>query len=112
MRRYKGTFDIFFGVEHRGKKKWGKKFGQEAKQGWRFAADSARITNENASNEDCKHTSGGVFVAIGSNLSAVIGKEEGAVESIQATRKGLPKHGRFASLFGIHLALERLDTEK
>ena len=47
-----------------------------SKPGLRFAADSARITNENASSEDRKHTSGGVFVAINSKLEAVIDKEE------------------------------------
>ena len=55
---------------------------KEAKPGWRFAADAARITDENTNSEDRKHTSGGVFVAVGSNLGAVIGKEEGAVESV------------------------------
>ena len=54
----------------------------EAKQGWRFAADAARITDENASSEDSKHSSGGVFVAVDSNLGAVIDNEEGAVTSI------------------------------
>ena len=57
-------------------------FSKEAKQGWRFAADATRITDETASSEDRKHTSGGVFVAEYSNLGAVIAKEEGAVESI------------------------------
>ena len=57
-------------------------FNKEAKQGCRFAADAARITDENASSEHRKQTLGGVFVAVDSNLGAVIGKEEGAVESI------------------------------
>ena len=57
-------------------------FNNEARQGWRFAADAARITDESASSEDRKHTSGGVFVAVDSNLGAVVGTEEGAVESI------------------------------
>ena len=83
LRRYKGTFDIFFGVEHRVRKEeMEETLNKEAKQDWRFAADSARITDEKASSEDRKHTSGGVFVAIDGNLGAVIGKEEGAVESI------------------------------
>ena len=54
----------------------------EAQQGWRFAADAARIIDENASSKDCKHSSGEVFVAIDSNLGAVIAKEEGAFGSI------------------------------
>ena len=40
-------------------------FNKEAKQGWRFAADAERITDENAGSEDRKHTSGGVFVTVG-----------------------------------------------
>ena len=52
-----------------------------AKEGWRFAADVARITDENAGTEDSKHTPGGVFVAVDSNVEAVIGKE-GAIGSI------------------------------
>ena len=56
-------------------------FNKEAKEGWRFAADAARITHERASSEDRKQTSGGVFVAVDSNLGAV-GAEEGAIESI------------------------------
>ena len=55
-------------------------FNKEAKQGWRLAADAARITDENSSIEDRKHTSGGVVVAVDSSLS-------------QATREELPKHG-------------------
>ena len=56
-------------------------FKKEAKQGWRFAADAARITDEKAGGEDRKHTQGGVFVAVDSNLGAVIDKKEGAVTS-------------------------------
>ena len=38
-RRYKGTFDIFFGIEHRlRKEEMEEQFNKEAKEGWRFAA--------------------------------------------------------------------------
>ena len=57
-------------------------FNREAKKGRRFAADAARITDERTSSEDRKHTSGGVSVAVDSNLRAVIGREEGAATSI------------------------------
>ena len=57
-------------------------FNKEAKEGWRFAASAARITEEMAGDEDRKHTSGGIFVAIDSNARAVVGAEEGAIESI------------------------------
>ena len=83
MRRHKGKCAIFFGIEHRlRKEEMEEQFNREAKEGWRFAADAARITDESASSEDRKHTSGGVFVAFESNLRAVVGAEEGAVVSI------------------------------
>ena len=40
----------------------GTQFNNEGKQGWRFAADAARITDERAGSEDRKHTSGVFFV--------------------------------------------------
>ena len=81
MRR--GKCDIFVGIEHRlRKEEMEEQFNKQAKDGWRFAADAARITNENASSEDRQHTSGGVFVAVDSNLGAVLG-EEGAVAAIR-----------------------------
>ena len=58
-------------------------FNKEAKEGWRFAASAARITEETAGNEDRMHTSGGVAVAIDSNLGA----EEGATESIPGNER-------------------------
>ena len=83
LRRYKGTFDVFFGIEHRlRKEEMEEQFNREAKEGWRFAASAARITEEMAGDEDRKHTSGGVFVAIDSNLGAVVGAEEETIESI------------------------------
>ena len=44
MRRYRGTFHIIFAVEHRMKKEeMEEQFNKEAMQGWRCAADAARI---------------------------------------------------------------------
>ena len=87
MQRYKGTFDVFFGTEHRRRKEvMEEQFNKEAKQGWRIlAADSARISDENAGSEDRKHTSGGVIVAVDSNLGAVSGKIE-VVQQMKTTR--------------------------
>ena len=65
-------------------------FNREAKEGWRFAADAARITDERAGSEGRKHTSDGVFVAVESNLGTVVGEGEGS----QATRDESPKHGK------------------
>ena len=50
-------------------------FNKEAKERWRLAADAARITDERAGSLDQKHTSGGVFVAVDSNLGAVVGEQ-------------------------------------
>ena len=62
MRRYRGTFDIFFDIEHRlRKEEMEEQLNKEAKEGWRFAASAARITEETAGDEDRKHTSGGVI---------------------------------------------------
>ena len=78
MRRHKGKCDVLFGMEHRlRKEEMEEQFNKEAKEGWRFAADAARITDERANSEDRKHASGGVFVAIDSNLGTVVGAEEG-----------------------------------
>ena len=83
MNRYKGKCSFFFGFEHRlTKEEMEEQFNRESKEGWKFAADAARITGEKAGSEDRKHTSGGVFIAVDSNLGAVVGEEEGAVESI------------------------------
>ena len=62
MRRYKGKCDIFFEMEHRlRKEEMEEQFNKEVKEGWRFAAHAARITDERAGSEDQKHTSGGVL---------------------------------------------------
>ena len=83
MRRYKGKCDVFFGIEHRLRKEaMEEQFNKEAKDEWMFAASAARNTEETTGSEDRKHTSEGVFVAIDSNLGAVVGAEEGAIESI------------------------------
>ena len=67
--RWKVTLDMFFGIEHRMRKEeMEERLNKEAKQGWRFAADEARVTDEKASSEDRKHTSGGVSVAVDSDV--------------------------------------------
>ena len=69
MERYMGLNVIFFGIEHRQKERGdgGKVLNKEAKQGWRFCSQTQQhsFTDENAGSEDCKHTSGGVSLAIG-----------------------------------------------
>ena len=63
---------------------------KEAKEGWRFAA---RITDERAGSEDRKHTSGGVLMAVDSNLGAVVG-EKGVHP--RKRRKNCPGMGKCA----------------
>ena len=58
-------------------------------EGWRFAASAAGITEETTGSEDRKHTSGGVLIAIDSNLGAVVGAEEGTIESIPGNEGGI-----------------------
>ena len=119
MRRYKGMCDIFFGIEHRQRKEEVKdQFNGEAKVEWRFAADAARITDETAGSQDRKHTSGGVFVAVDSNQGAVVGVEEGAIDSIRGNEGRITQawvnecQRRIACLLGVLLALRRLDSEE
>ena len=56
--RHRGMFDIFFGIQHRlRKEEMEEQFNIEAMEGWSFAVDAARGTDERASTEDQKHTS-------------------------------------------------------
>ena len=99
----KGKCDIFFGIEHRlRKKEMEDQFNKEAKEGWRFAANAARITDEPTGSEDRRHTSGGVFLAVDSNLGAVVGAEEGAIESIPG-KEGRIAQARVYVRGGLHL---------
>ena len=91
MRRCKGKCDVFFGIERRPRKEEiEEQLNKEAKEGLRFAADGVRITDERAGSEVQKHTSGEGFVEVDSNLGAVVGAEEGAIESMPG------KEGRIA----------------
>ena len=105
MRRYEGKSDIFFGIERRlRKEEMEEQFNREAKEGWIFAADAARITYERAGSKDRKHTSGGVFVAVDSNLGTAIPGNEGRI-----TRAWVDVQ---ASFFSVLLAPRRLDSEE
>ena len=56
-------------------------FNKEAKEGCRFAADAASITDERALRTRSIHQEV-FFVAVDSNLGAVAGEKDGAVTSI------------------------------
>ena len=48
-----GECDILFEIEHRlRKEEMEEQFSRESKEGWRFAADAARVTDDRASFED------------------------------------------------------------
>ena len=69
-------------------------FSKEAKEGWRFAADAARITDERAGIERSEaHIRRIFFVAIDSNLGAVVGEKEGRVISISLNEVEVPRFG-------------------
>ena len=118
MRRFQGRCDIFFAIEHRlRKEEMEEQFNREAKEGWRLAADAARVTDDRASSEDRKHTSGEVFVAVGSNLGAVVGTGEGAVESNPGNEGRIVQawvnvRGGLRGFLGVILAHRRLDPEE
>ena len=79
---YKGTLEIFCGVEHRMKKRWrSSSTKKQSKDG------DLQLTHQESpmSMQEVKIASTRreeFFVAVDSNLGAAIGKEEGAVESI------------------------------
>ena len=71
-------------------------FNKEAKQGWRFAADAARMTDEIAGSEDRKHTSG----------EGVVG------QNVDSRKRRNDCSRRYAGFCRVLLALGRLDTER
>ena len=69
-------------------------FNREAKEGWRLAADAARIADEAADSEVRKHTSGGVFLWRSTATWEQLWewKKERLIRS-QAMKEESPKHG-------------------
>ena len=59
-----------------------KQFNKLAKSNLKIAVDEARDTEESKGEENTKHTSGGVFIAIDGARSSVVHKEEGAMRAI------------------------------
>ena len=69
-------------------------FNKEAKKGWRFVVGAARIAQETTGSEDCKHTSGGVFVAIDNNPgSSCRSRKNGRLSRSQEMMEESPKRG-------------------
>ena len=76
-------------------------------------SECSEMTEETTGSEDCKHTSRGLWVANDSNLGAVVGAEEGAIESILGNCSSLGAcQKRFACFLGVFLALRRLDSKE
>ena len=68
-------------------------FNKEVKQGRRFAADAARITDECAGREGCKRSSDGSCVAINCDREQSLTKrKEPSGLSRAATKEQSPKH--------------------
>ena len=63
-------------------------FNKEAKRGWRFAADAAGITFENAST----HREGFLLQST-AIWEQSLAKKKGRLSQSQATKVVLPKHG-------------------
>ena len=83
IERYTGNVDVFFGIEHRMKgEEAEKQFNKLANSSLKIAVDEARDTEESKGEENTKHTSGGVFIAIDGARSSVVHKEEGAMRAI------------------------------
>ena len=118
MRRDKGKCDIFLEMEHRlRKEEMEEQFNKEAKEGWRCAADAARITDERVSGEDRKHTSRGVFDGSRQqSVSSCESRTRGKWFDSWYRRKNCPGMGecqrRFVCFLGVFPALRRLDHEE
>ena len=78
MRRYNGKCDIFFGKELRGRRKWRNSSIKRLMKDEGLQRMQRELLMETTGSEDRKHMSGGVFVAVDSNLGAVVGAEEGS----------------------------------
>ena len=78
MEWYTGTYDIFFGDR------------AHAKDGGLQQTQQHSFTDENAGSDDCKHTSGGVSMAIGN------GRDSGRHRKKEPSRLFLGHEGRFA----------------
>ena len=90
MRRYKSTFEIFSGFEHRMRKEeMEEQVNKEAKQGWRFPSDAARIIDGNAISTRREESS---LLPTAIREQKFAKKMEWLSQS-QAMREELPRHG-------------------
>ena len=84
MRRYKGTFEIIFGIGHRMRRKeMEEQFHKEARDGGLQQTRQGSLTRRQAVRiANTRREVYTVFVVVDRNCGAVFGKEEGAVTSI------------------------------
>ena len=92
MRRYKGTFEIIFGIGHKTRRKeMEEQFNQEARDGGLQQTRQGSLTRRQAVRiANTRREVYTVFVAISEQFLAK--KKEQARQS-QAMKEGLPKHG-------------------
>ena len=82
MRRYKGKCDIFFRIEHRLRRKWrSSSTKRPSKDGGLQLTRQESPTKKQAVRIVSTHQEE-FCVAVDSNLGAVVGVEEGAIDSI------------------------------
>ena len=95
MSRYKGTFDIFFGIEHKMRKE---EMEEQFNDRSQIRTEDLQPTQQESSmkmpsSEDRKHTSGGVFCYSGQLLweQLLAKKKKEQLSQFEATREELPK---------------------
>ena len=81
MRSYKGTFDIFLGIQHRRRSSLTKKPNKDGEAQLMQLQSSTQVQAVRIAS----HTSGGISVAVDGNQGAVERKEEGSITSIPGT---------------------------
>ena len=88
LRRYKGTFDIFFGIRTQDEKRGG--VGAVQQRGRARMEVCSRRSNQGS----YAHFGRSFFGAVESNLEIIVGKEEeGRVPRFHGMKEELPKHG-------------------
>ena len=92
---WNGTFDIFFEIEYRTRREEKEvRFNKRGQARMQVCSRRSKNHRRECTSEDRKHTSGGAFVAIDSNLecSCRQRRRNGHVDT-RVTKEELPKHG-------------------
>ena len=81
---------IFFGIEHRLRKE---EMEEQFNRRTEICSGCSKNRRRRASNEDRERTSGGVFIAVDSNLGTVVGARGRAVASIPSNEGRITQAG-------------------